>query len=46
MTETTKAALITVGIILGAAFLGFDLHRIILQQVWPAFVAFYEYQAA
>jgi hypothetical protein len=43
MTETTKAALIATGIVLGAAFLIGDLHRVILQAVWPYVEALYEY---
>ena len=43
MTETTKVALIATGIVLGVAFLVGDLHRIILQAVWPYVEALYEY---
>jgi hypothetical protein len=41
MSETKKAALIATAMILGIAFLVGDLHRIILQAVWPLVESFW-----
>lgn len=45
MTATRQAVLAAVLIIAGIAFLVGDLHRTILQAVWPFLEAFWDYQA-
>lgn len=46
MTTTTRQAIfITVLMIGGIAFLVGDLHRTILQAIWPFIESFWDYQA-
>lgn len=46
MTTTTRQAIfITILMIGGIAFFVGDLHRIILQAVWPYIEAFWDYQS-
>jgi hypothetical protein len=40
--QTRQAALIAVIMVLGIAFLVGDLHKVILQAVWPYFELFYD----
>lgn len=44
-TQTKDAVIVTIVMIGGVAMLAGDLHRTILQVVWPYVEAFYEYLA-